>query len=148
MRAAPAFGPCVVVDHRSRRNSKGGTWDEEESGRTLRKEERERCTMHAVRDVQLHVWTVSGGRSILWTVRGGRSQVTKEQQGMNLGHCSGSLKRSEGEGAMLQVERMHCATMHAVQDVQLHSVMAFGLCAVADYSSPRNSRGSFSGRLK
>ena len=44
--------------------------------------------MHDVRDVQLHVWTVSGGRSTLWTVRGGRSQVTKEQQRKNLGRYS------------------------------------------------------------
>ena len=51
MTAAPPSGRCVVGDHRSRRNSKGGTWDEEESGRTLRKEEGERYTMHAVRDV-------------------------------------------------------------------------------------------------
>jgi hypothetical protein len=71
MSAASPFGPCVVGDHRSRRNSKGGTGTKKTEGGHCTKREWEHCTMHAVRDEQLHLWTVNGGRSTLWTVRGG-----------------------------------------------------------------------------
>jgi len=37
----------------------GWNRDEEDIGRALHKREWEHCTMHAVRDEQLHLWTVN-----------------------------------------------------------------------------------------